>query len=113
MQRKTPEVNPTPMQTMNNRIVMRSTCLLSGTIKTRFMSGKEIRSAGLGGIITSILLIEPLLKGIIGSGAGVTEQTVAQPKLSPGLNGPAYSVPQDSLFCPHLAQSVPHAILSM
>ena len=49
-------MNPTCMQTKNNRIVMRSTCLVSGTTKTRFMSRKEIEGAGLGGIITSIPL---------------------------------------------------------
>ena len=62
-------MNPTSMRTKNNRIMMRSTCPVSGTTKSRFMSMKEIESAGLGGIITAIPLMEPLLKVIFGSGA--------------------------------------------
>ena len=58
--KKTPEMNPTPMWTKNNRIMMISTCKVSGTTKTRFTSRKEIEGAGLGGIITTIPLIGPL-----------------------------------------------------
>ena len=68
MKRKTLEMNPTPMRTTNNRIVMRSTCPVSGTTKIRFISRKEIKGAGLGTNITSITLIGPLRKGIFGSG---------------------------------------------
>ena len=65
--RKTPEVNPTPMRTKNVRIVMKSTCPVSGTTRTRFMSRKEIEGDGLGGIITTIPLIRLLLEGIFSS----------------------------------------------
>ena len=67
--RKTPELNPTPMRTKNGRIVLRSTCRC-GTNKSRHMSRIDIEGRGFGGIIISIPLTGPLLKGIIGTGAG-------------------------------------------
>ena len=40
---KDSEVNPTPMRTTNNRIVMRSTSSVSGTTKPDLCRGKKSR----------------------------------------------------------------------
>ena len=53
--RKTQEVNPTPMQTKNNRITLRSTCPVCGTNKSRFISMKEAKEGGFLGLIRNLL----------------------------------------------------------
>ena len=53
--RKTQEVNPTPMQTTNNRIALRSTCPVCGTNKSRFISMKEAKEGGFLGLIKNVL----------------------------------------------------------
>ena len=47
----------------------RGECVYETNI-SRFLSRKEIEGRGLGGIITSISLMGPLLKGIFGTGVG-------------------------------------------
>ena len=66
--KKTPELNPTRMRTNNDRMVLRSTCPMFRTNKSRFMSRKEI-------IVSHISLIGPVLKEIFGSGAGNSAST--------------------------------------
>ena len=46
--KKIPELNPTPMRTNNDRMVLRSTCPMFRTNKSRFVSRKEIKDRGLG-----------------------------------------------------------------
>ena len=63
--RKTPELNRTPMRTTSGRIVLKSMCPVSKSNKSRLISRKEIEGRGLGGIITYIQIIKPLLKRFV------------------------------------------------
>ena len=66
--RKTPELNPTPMLTKNDRL-MRSTCPVWNQLIQIYVKERN-RGSWMGRIISHIPLIGPLLKGIFGSEAG-------------------------------------------